>query len=531
MLLDFIFFPLFLCMLYIVGAGILRARPKEAEIYPTYFYFVIACMTIGFLAVLFNFFTGVYSLYYYLILALIFVVGIRRLRWADVSEIKQFMLLGLLLTPITIAMRSQADAGLYHLPHQLWIRDEKIVFGLANFHSRFGFSSFLEYISAPLWIGEHFKLLAYLIGAFILVLLLFLRDITASKNPLIATVGFLTLAGLLINSNYLDFEYTSTDTPAGILFAMAFFHGLFLLLENGQTSKKALGVFFLLSLFAFMLKGSNVTIALWTAFVVGKLFLAKRVVLITLCKVSLLPVLLTVLWLARSVLTSGCLLYPLASSCLDVTWSARDKAIENAYGITIWARHPRGGNFPLSDWSWLMDWWVPHQWVFCLGILFTLMLVAGVYRYTFQTAVERGRSIILPALAFVLLALGIWFYKAPTPRFGMGMFIILPVVAALSIFGFRDNFTLRNIRQKNMRKIGGVLIILLACKFSIVDLGKAVYHGKFAFNSLPAPAVEILPDPNFGVKPAKDLCWTAKYCGWDDRPGIRELYGYRYFAY
>ena len=40
------------------------------------------------------------------------------------------------------------DAGLYHLPYTKILNDEKIIFGLSNFHFRYGHISIVQYLSA-----------------------------------------------------------------------------------------------------------------------------------------------------------------------------------------------------------------------------------------------------------------------------------------------------------------------------------------------------------------------------------------------
>ena len=60
------------------------------------------------------------------------------------------------------------DAGLYHVTHQKIIREEKIVFGIANLHNVLGFASFYEYLSAPLWVGNNLDNLANLFGFWLL---------------------------------------------------------------------------------------------------------------------------------------------------------------------------------------------------------------------------------------------------------------------------------------------------------------------------------------------------------------------------
>ena len=71
-------------------------------------------------------------------------------------------------------MKAGYDGGLYHLPHQAIIRENKIIFGLFNLHERFGIISIYGYISSILWLKNNLLLLSYLQGFFYLFLFIFI---------------------------------------------------------------------------------------------------------------------------------------------------------------------------------------------------------------------------------------------------------------------------------------------------------------------------------------------------------------------
>ena len=64
----------------------------------------------------------------------------------------------------------QYDAGYYHLNYQNWLREYKLIFGLNNLNAAFGTSSIIDYVSAPLWIGNNLILLHYVTIFFLVVL-------------------------------------------------------------------------------------------------------------------------------------------------------------------------------------------------------------------------------------------------------------------------------------------------------------------------------------------------------------------------
>ncbi len=531
MLLDAVFFPVFLGCAYVLGIGALRLFPGDRVTEPLYLPFVVAFLTLGSVALGVNFFTGVDSLVYYEIMGAIGLGGILQFRKTDWQRLWPLLPFSLLLVPLAAQMPAGADAGLYHIPHQVLIRDEKIIFGLANLHSRYGFSSMMEYVLAPLWIGEQFKLLSYAHAAFVAAWLLFLWEWISSSQKTIAALGWLTLISMLCYCMYFDFGYTSTDTPSGIMFAIAFLNGVALLLGEGPVSRRQLLVFFLCAVFAYTCKLSNITVVLWAGFVVAKLLHQRRIAWKPLMQAAALPTLLMSMWLMKNFIVSGCLLYPSAGTCLDVSWAAKANAIENANGITAWARHPQDDLRPLHSWNWLWEWWWPNQRVFLVFMAATFTAVASGYWVFCKTEKHHRRDVMLPALVITLLGLALWFFKAPTPRFGIGVFIIVVPVVVVTLFGFRWT------AHTWLLKLRLVVLLLLAARLGMMANTHVIRHLNLNtdIDMMPAPMVEVKLDKNFGFRPAGNtpgadcICWTVHYCAPDARPPISEAHGYKFF--
>ena len=266
----------------------------------------------------------------------------------------------LLLLPVVWRMPPGIDAFLYHFPVQDWILRHSII-NMVHENSRFGFDSVEETIAAMFtprvaqW-GWLTLLVAFL-----------------SRSP----SGAIVLFGLIINPLYLVIGQSSTDTPAGIMFAVAFL--------SGSTAAGAL---------AFMLKPTAGLALLWCA---------PRAAPVRL----ILPAALVAAWMLHGVLVSGCAVYPLCpSGANDAQW------------VIAWARNPGAGLTPLHSWSWITDWWLPHYWVFLLFEAGTLTLCIA----------AAGIKVQVMPLLFVLFCLGVWFIGAPSPRFAIGEFLVLPAV-------------------------------------------------------------------------------------------------------
>lgn len=530
MVLDFIFFPFFLCLIFILGAGGVRlSNYKTKSEYPDYFYLIFGFLILGFVSVIVNFYSGIASPVTYGLIATIFPFGIFHITKIGIKPLKTLIIFALFLTPMAATMRVGYDTGLYHLPHQQWIRDEKVIFGLANFHDSLGFSSVMEYINAPLWIGKYFKLLAYSQTGFIASFLLFIRWllVKSGSNASFGIGGMLAVSFILY-STIVKTDYTSTDIPMGVMFAITFLYGLHLLLKKNAASRQDIAVLFMCGLFTSILKANGVFVSIWMFFVVCSLLRLKLLDIRNVLYAAIVPAILAAIWLIRGLIVSGCFIFPVVQTCLDLPWSAAYNAENAATVITAWARQPATGLAPMQSWNWLYSWWLPAYSGFILGMLAIIAVVAVSYRFLFREkdAHRHSNVIIFAGLTFILSSLAIWFIKAPTPRFGIGTFISLPPVIALSVFGIRQHGR----SQLFIHKAANVFMSLLLIEYAILGYVKGTRI--LSFDMMAVPGVMVRPDANFGVRPSGDnvdQCWLAKYCSPHDRPALIEQNGIRMF--
>ena len=103
---------------------------------------------LGSLSLLINFFFPINIV----ITNIILIIGILQFLYFYKSIKKEliFFLLITLLAFLTgiYETSNRPDAGLYHLPYISNLNENKIIIGLNSLHSRFGFTSFLQYISS-----------------------------------------------------------------------------------------------------------------------------------------------------------------------------------------------------------------------------------------------------------------------------------------------------------------------------------------------------------------------------------------------
>ncbi|GIR19791.1 hypothetical protein CM15mP35_00520 [bacterium] len=99
-----------------------------------------------------------------MILPIFLTSGLAAVYWVFITKNNLFNLknfISIIFIPSILGISSYGvwlgwDTGLYHIPHQLILRENPIIFGLTNLNIWFGWSSINEYLSALLWVGDNF---------------------------------------------------------------------------------------------------------------------------------------------------------------------------------------------------------------------------------------------------------------------------------------------------------------------------------------------------------------------------------------
>lgn len=542
MIVDLALFPLYAAAVTLTGLGFLtifepivgiRRNRHELYLYP-----ITGLCTLGIIALIVNFFSAIAVSATYSLLAAFLLIGLFNVKKLKNKEWIWFVFIAAALTPLAAVMPPGYDAGLYHLPNQLWIRTEKIVFGLANLHGRFGFSSILEYIQAPVWLHNNFKLLSYNIAIFALSFILFLKNIINdewNKWPFGRFVALLIAGSLAINHSYLNWNYTYSDVPAGLVFLMAFVQGWKILATPASISRSDLYAFSGLVGFAILLKLSTALIAVWFVVVVLCATVQNKLSWRTVISVNLVNLFVGFAFLIKNFIVSGCLLYPASMTCIAVPWSARSNAVSDAATVTAWARHRSSDFQPFWDSGWLYEYWIPKYWEFIesLAEVVLIAIIVSLLLNAFGRSIERdhggsGRGASVTnryfPLIFITCALVFWFVKAPTPRFGIGIFMALPAVAGACAIG---NGVVNVPKWTSGVAIAGLLILVLKIGDTHLLLKETGYTN---FRPIRVEEAESSKADRFGRRPDKgDQCWLAPQCAPYGRPAPKERYGYRVF--
>lgn len=236
------------------------------------------------------------------------------------------------------------------------------------------------------------------------------------------------------------------------------------------------------------------------------------------------------IWLIKGIITSGCLLYPIAGSCLDVPWSAKLRAASDSKWITAWARHPETKWYSLETFDWLENWWLNNYRKFLenfaatflgLALLSILLQISLVRKYRFD-------YLKLAGLLVLFVSLALWFFKAPAPRFGTGVFLIFPAFFAYMLID--ENHLKIPLRRlaKYAFKPALFLVIVLSFGWS----SKAFKNAKFkTFNTVTVTTPEFVDDTIYGRRPVlSDQCWLVPDCSPYFRQAPKKYKGYIMFS-
>ena len=311
-----------------------------------YIYSLFGFFVIGNISFIGNFFVSLDNLIFKLFfLVLIFVNFYEKF---IIKNIK-FFLINVLVIPLMLFFSSYSvnlaqDAGLYQLNSQLWIKSSKIIFGLSNLHSRYGYSSISEYIGANFWLDDNLIILHFVSLIFISFFFTFLiNNVYLVDNKFLKFTSLsIIMMGIIDNfgfgggrNGFIDIDAVMKQDTA---FAILFFFGslsIFNLILTEDFSLLNIIAISLVILFSIQFRIFG--------FVMVFIFLyylylshSNGILLSDIFK-CLSPAFLTlVAWTIKNIIVSGCMIFPVELTCFDsLPWYYNGYAYEESYDLNI----------------------------------------------------------------------------------------------------------------------------------------------------------------------------------------------------
>ena len=390
---------------------------------------------ISFLALLANFFISLNSTINSIIFFSIFLFYLFKKKSFKKKE---------LITLITISLFCffiilfdtvyRPDAALYHLPFTKILNEEKIVFGLANLHFRYGHISIMQYSSA---INNN-----YLFGDIGILI------------PLISIYGFLTfyfigdISNFLFKKNKKDLNHLSIFFSCLVLAYISYKinrygefgndaigHLLFFYLISKLINVKKIDYndfkkIYLISVFAIL----NKFTLIFSIFIPIFIFFKNK---ISFKKATLsFPTILICLWIFRNIITSGCAFYPQVNLCLtDLKWSDKEEIILQSISAEAWSKdwpNRKQKNISMEeynkDFNWLNDWKNNHfkkVKKILIPYLIFLFIIYLFFKINIKKKIKINTNKYIFNLAFFVSLIGTLFFflKFPIYRYGYSYLI------------------------------------------------------------------------------------------------------------
>jgi hypothetical protein len=403
------------------------------------------------------------------------------------------------------------DAGLYHLPYTKIINENKIIFGVANIHFRFGHTSIVQYLNA-IYNNSLFKdngILLPVASIFSLLIIYFVAEIynEFKKNKIYSLYVFLILAYIFYGYN----RYSEFGNDALGHLLLIFISSIFI--KNIENKEKKIKELTLLSVFIFMNKPTLIGVFAIPLYYIFSL--TRKSIFFN--KTNIYAIIFLFLWLTKNIITSGCLIYPVTRTCFsDLSWySNSDKFMINSKIQSLdneaWTKgwpDKKNSNITQQDYvkgfAWLPVWSAHHGldilkklsifliFLIIIDISILKSLKKKIYEKKKLFNAENKKLLYLIGVSFTGTL--VWFLKFPVFRYGSSYIIIF--FTSLNIFILRNY--IRNVDLKEIIKFFKLFFFFIVFAFILKNILRIYKNLDYQYYNYPWP--KIYSDPtNFKI--------------------------------
>lgn len=477
------------------------------------FYPVMGLLLLGNILFILNFFIPLkQDIVFLVIVFLLFLNFKEKIEFNNFHEniyyLSSFVYLLILFVSVT-DISFHYDAGYYHLNNQAWLHESKMIMGFTNVFWPFGISSIYEYISAFFWFDKSFISLHIINVIFIWSFYTYVFFQVIFKTPLIFSSIFLIIFSFLDNFGFNGgrngFFYVqgigALDLAVGVLFSIVALN-LIMSIKDSKYEINEIIFFFLFSLFIFQLKVSGATIILllipYLFFIVRDKFIS----LASLIKINLLPFALFIFWLIKTILISGCIIFPVGLSCItSFEWYEKGstQVFENITRASSYS-YNLGESFPVWFNNLLSDSLREAVLINFFGSLFFLYILKKIFflqkRVNNRTRSTKNLFIVISFLFFI--------FSGPIPRYLIGLVLFIVAVQAINITSFKYEINIL-IRVVSLVFISSVILFSRISSYQNIEnyLNKTIH----------LPEIEYVSTENEWVEPKEgDQCWVNTKC-------------------
>ena len=354
----------------------------------------------------------------------------------NINKFKYLIIFILLTFSFFIISKTHDDFSYYHLPYALNLSENKIQFGLGNLNLAFRHHSSILFLNSLTFLPTIkyylFNLPNYLIYIFVNIILI---EEAIKKNNHNYLKIFSLFFLILINVKFTRLAEYGTDL-AGQLILIILFLNLIKFLSNKKIENVNL---FLILLILFLLTSFKVYFILYfSLFFVVLYFVAKKnqnILKIFNLKIYLYFLIFIVLILLHNFLSTGCLVYPVQSTCVGsyYDWTLTITEIERLKTwLDLWSKAGAGPGYKVHDinnyltgLNWVSNWIDKYFFTkvsdyFLVLLTITILLFLSFKKLFIQElSLKRNfNKISLFIFFFSFAFIVFWFFKHPSLRYG-----------------------------------------------------------------------------------------------------------------
>ena len=376
---------------------------------------------------------------------------------------------------------------MYHHPYVSYLKSEKIIFAITNIQFRFGHISFLQYVQSALSNDYlHEISLASINIIFYICFIIFISEkiINTKKFNYNFLINILFACFLLIKfARYR--EYGNDLIP--LLVSIYFLIQILEVHKNKLFTNNILINFslpFMAFMFAHKISYIFVVLIFLPLFNFRKLKFLSEINI----KYFFVFLLIFISWLIKNYITTSCFAYPVEISCISnnlYTLSGLAEPSKASWLTELWAKafiaHPNWReidlNVYMSGLNWFPTWFGSHfvkileilSPLFFIILIFTFFLISKNDKFLIKRTSKINSNIYLFIWFSILIGLSIWFYKAPTFRYGSFYIISFIIVSYILILNFF--FKEKSSTDLNLFKV----IFLISLMFFITKNSLRIY--------------------------------------------------------
>ena len=506
---------------------------KATIIYP-----IIGLIFFGNLLIITNFFVELENNFLYIFLILLLIpnfIGNNKVIF-KISHVLTFenIFLYIFIPGILLISSSDInfhyDAAYYHLNHQNWLRSSNLIIGSVNIFWPFGMSSIYEYISSVLWFNNSLIYLHFLNLIFLQFLFsfIFYHLFNSTNKTFKFTSIFLVLFSIFDNFGiaggrngfvYIQ-EIGKQDTTVAILFCIT----SILILDKIQkryASKIDIVLISLLVFFIFEIKVSGVIIFILYFILIFILIRNNKYSFRSLIYLQSPTILFGLIWSLKSIMTTGCLIFPLSFTCYESFWWYEIGSTERVEAYTTatsfsFMEYFLNDNLNFLDWvnyflfsetnSTFSNYYLSVYSNFLISFVILLFIKYFLFN---KKVLDKQFKLIL--LTYITLSIVYLIFYGPIPRYSMG--ILITVICSIGFFVDSE-------KVKISKYVFYSLFIM-----SIGLLPRAASYEKFIENKeialfdprIESQYIEVQINENW-IKPASgDRCWINLKCTMEDK--------------